>query len=48
MQLGSFAPEEELEPTDKGPEIIVPLDVLPRVKCQATKNLQLGGESKNS
>ena len=41
-------PEKELEAANKGPEIIVPLDVLPRVKCQATKNLQLGGESKNS
>ena len=47
MQLGRFAPEEELEAADKGPEIIVPLDLLERVQCKAAKNLESWpGESK--
>ena len=33
-------PEEELESADKGPEIIVPLDLLERVECEAAKNLK--------
>ena len=33
-------PEEEFESADKGPEIIVPLDLLKRVECEAAKNLE--------
>ena len=33
-------PEEELESANKGPEIIVPLDLLERVECEAAKNLE--------
>ena len=47
LQLGRFAPEEELEAADKGPEIIVPLDLLERVQCKAAKDLESWpGESK--
>ena len=45
--MGRFAPEEELEAADKGPEIIVPLDLLERVQCKAAKDLESWpGESK--
>ena len=47
LQLGRFAPEEKLEAADKGPEIIVPLDLLERVQCKAAKDLESWpGESK--
>ena len=35
-------PEEELESTDKGPEIIVPLYVLVRVESEAAEHLESG------
>ena len=47
--MGRFAPEEKLEAADKGPEIIVPLDLLERVQCKAAKDLESWpGESKKA
>ena len=40
---GGAVPEQELESTYKGPEIIVPLNLLKRVESEAAKNLESWG-----